>query len=108
MSLPVWVGVILTIMALVTFSGWFYESVAALRELVLDDQFFAYRIASASLISMVILVAAFWGIATINECQSETREGIFANLRCEEYLNLRTAAEQIFERQEPPVDQPFE
>lgn len=105
MQMPVIVGVLLAIMFLVTFSGWFFEYASGLHELVLDDMFFSYRIIAACLISIVILVAAFWGISLINECPRTTREGIFAGLNCSGYLKLKASADALFQPKNEAVEQ---
>ncbi|MBI3954767.1 hypothetical protein HY333_01850 [Candidatus Collierbacteria bacterium] len=97
MEMPVTVGVILAVMFLITFTGWFYNLVQGLRELLIDDMFFFYRVAGASVISILIFVASFMGIATIRECRSEEREGFFKALKCEEYLRIKSAAEEAFQ-----------
>lgn len=103
--MPVIIGVILSLMALVTFSGWFYEYATGMRELVLDDRFFNYRIVATTLVSMLFMVAVFFVIATINECPNQTREGIFAGLKCESYLKIKTSANELFQPKNEAVDQ---
>lgn len=105
MQMPVVVGVILAIMAVVTFSGWFYNLARGMNELVLDDAYFTYRIIAASLASMVFLVGAFFIIATIHECPNQERVGIFAGLKCDSYLNLKASADNLFQPKNEAVDQ---
>lgn len=105
MQMPVIVGVILAIMALVTFSGWFYEYATGMRELVLDDRFFNYRIVATTLVSMLFMVAVFFVIATFNECPNQTREGVFAGLNCEGYLKIKASADDLFQPKNEAVDQ---
>ncbi len=105
MQMPVIVGVILAIMALVTFSGWFYEYATGMRELVLDDRFFNYRIVATSLVSMLLMVAVFFVIATINECPNQTKEGIFAGLKCDSYLKMKASADELFQPKNETIDQ---
>lgn len=105
MQMPVIVGVILAIMALVTFSGWFYEYATGVRELVLDDRFFNYRIAATTVVSMLFMVAVFFAIATINECPNQVRGGIFAGLKCESYLKIKASANELFQPKNEAVDQ---
>jgi hypothetical protein len=97
MEMPVVVGVILVIVFLVGFSEWFYGLFGGLKSLVLDDVLYFYRIAGVSLISILFMVGVFVGIAYVNECPNEEREGIFAGLQCEKYLSIRAGAEQIFQ-----------
>lgn len=105
MQMPVVVGVIIAIMALITFSGWFYELATGMHELVLDDQFFNYRIIAATFASIVFMVAVFFVIATINECPNEQREGVFAGLKCDSYLQIKASADNLFKPKNEAVDQ---
>lgn len=105
MQMPVVVGVLIAIMFLFTFSGWFYELATGMKELVLDDQFFSYRIFFASLVSIVFMVLVFFVIATVNECPNQQREGIFAGLKCEGYLQLKASADGLFKPKNEPVNQ---
>ena len=106
--MPVIVGVILAVMFLGVFSEWFYHLAQGVREVVLDDVYFNYRILGASLVSILIVVVAFVGIATVNECKEDEREGIFASLKCEEYLSLRASTEELFQPSEEVEDDSFE
>lgn len=103
--MPIIVGVILALMALVTFSGWFYEYATGMRELVLDDRFFNYRIVATTIVSMLFMVMIFFVIATINECPNQTREGIFAGLKCEGYLKIKASADELFKPKNEAIDQ---
>lgn len=105
MQMPIVVGIILAVMALVTFSGWFYEYATGMRELVLDDKLFNLRISLATLFSMLFMVAVFWVIATVNECPNQTREGIFAGLKCEGYLKIKASADNLFKPKDKAIDQ---
>lgn len=105
MQMPIVVGVFVALMFLTTFSGWFYELVTGMRELVLDDQLFGFRIFAASFASIVLAVLVFWVIATVNECPNEKREGIFAGLRCEGYLQLKASADNFFQPKDKAVNQ---
>lgn len=96
MQMPVIVGIILAIIFLVAFSEWFYHLITGWKEIVIDDVYFKYRIVGVSLFSMLVVSSAFFGMALITECPNETREGVFAGLRCEEYLKIKTGAEKIF------------
>ena len=103
--MPVIVGVILAVMFLVTFSGWFFEYASGLHELVLDDRFYTYRIVGASLVSIVLFITAFYGISLINQCPKQERSGIFAGLRCETYLSLKAGTDHLFQPKNQPVDE---
>ncbi len=105
MEMPVVVGIIIAIMALVTFTGWFYEYATGMQELVLDDRFFNYRIVLATLASVLFMVAVFWVIATVNECPNQQREGLFAGLKCEGYLKIKASADNLFKPKDKAVDQ---
>jgi len=111
MQMPVLVGVILVVMVLIVFSGWFYHLVQGVREVVLDDVFFNYRVLGVSLVSIFIMMMAFVGIATINECEEregeEGREGMFASLKCEEYLSLKASTDELFQTGESTEDNSF-
>lgn len=105
MQMPVVVGVLMAVMALVTFSGWFYGYSTGMHELVLDDRFFNYRIALATISSIAFMVAMFWVIATVNECPNQTREGLFAGLKCDGYLKIKTSADNLFQPKNKTIDQ---
>lgn len=96
MEMPVMVGLLLALMFLVSFSSWFYNLVSGTRQLVLDDEFFGWRIAGTTIASLAFMVVMFIGIATVSECKNEKREGIFSSLRCEEYQVLRSSFESLF------------
>lgn len=105
--MPVVVGIIIAVMALVTFSGWFYEYATGMQELVLDDRFFNYRIAAATFASIFFMVAVFWVIAMMNECPNQTREGLFAGLKCESYLKIKASANNLFQPNNKTINQPL-
>jgi hypothetical protein len=96
MEMPVVVGLILAVIFMVSFSGWFYNLVSGAKQLVLDDEFFGYRIFATTAASLVFMVIVFMGIATVNECKNEKREGVFASLKCEEYQDLRSSTKNLF------------
>lgn len=93
--MPVAVGITLAIIFLVAFSEWFYHLVKGWKEIVVDDAFFRYRIIAASVFSMIVISTTFFGMAIITECPNEEREGVFAQLRCEEYLKIKAGTENI-------------
>ncbi len=103
--MPVTVGIVLAVMFLVTLSGWFYHYATGMRELVLDDKFFNFRIVGASLISVVFFFGVFLVISVVNECPNQKREGFFAGLNCEQYLKLKTSADSIFQPKNKAIDQ---
>lgn len=94
--MPVAVGIILAIIFLVAFSEWFYHLAVGWREIVIDDVYFNYRIIGVSLFSMLVIGSTFLGMAYVTECPNEKREGVFAKLRCEEYLKIKAGTEKIF------------
>lgn len=96
MQMPVIVGIIVAIIFLVAFSEWFYHLVGGWRELVIDDKYFNYRILGASVFSMIVISSTFFGMALITECPNETRSGVFAKLRCDEYLKIKTGTDNLF------------
>lgn len=105
MQMPVVVGVIISIMVLVTFSGWFYGYTSGMHELVFDDKFFNYRIAFATFSSILFMVAVFWVIAIMNECPNQDRKGLFAGLKCDGYLKIKTSANSLFQPKNKTIDQ---
>lgn len=95
--MPVIVGVVVGIVFLVAFSEWFFHLVAGWKEFVLDDVFFRYRVAGMSLLTILVMGGAFWGMALVTECKEEKEtEGIFASLNCEEYQKIKVGAEKLF------------
>ena len=98
MSMPVIVSLILTLAFLVSFSQWFYNLFKGWKEVILDDMFMIYRIIGATILSFGIMFAGFWVIATVNECKEieVEREGIFKQLNCKEYWEIRTGTEDLF------------
>lgn len=97
MEMPVVVGLLLALMFVVSFSSWFYNLVSGAKRLVLDDEFFGYRIAGTTIASLVFMFIVFIGIATVSECKNEKREGIFSSLKCEEYLSVRSSTKELFQ-----------
>lgn len=95
MDMPVTIGVVLIIAFLVGFSEWFYGIVEGVNATVIDDIFYSYRIVGMILFSIVFMVAVFYGISVVNECPNENREGLFAGLRCQEYLAIKTSADEF-------------
>lgn len=101
--MPVLVGIVVAIIFLVAFSGWFYHLVVGWQNFVLDDIYFRYRIAGVSLLSILIMIGTFLGMAYINECPNENREGLFAKLNCEQYSKISAGAEEALMKIEKPI-----
>lgn len=95
MQTPIVVGVIVAVIFLVAFSQWFYHLIIGWQDFVLDDVYFKYRIAGVSLLSIILMSGTFYGIALINECPNEERQGVFAILNCEEYSKIKVEAENL-------------
>lgn len=94
--MPVVVGIIVTVIFLVAFSEWFYHLVVGWGEFVLDDVYFRYRIAGVSLLSILVMSGTFYGMALVNECPNEVREGLFARLNCKEYSKIMVVTGKLF------------
>ncbi len=90
MQTPVVVGLMLAVVFLVGFTEWFYGMARALKAIVIDDQYFVYRMVGAIAASMTLMVVFFYLISVVAECPSQEREGLFSGLRCEEYLKIRS------------------
>lgn len=103
--MPVAVGVILAIIFMIVFSGWFYHAYAGWKEVVIDDQFFKLRIVGATVFSMIIFFGSFMGIAYATKCPSEDRSGIFERLNCEEYNKIKLQADTLMGKTEDASDQ---
>lgn len=103
--MPVVVGLIIATMAIVTFSTWFLNFSSGMKELVLDDAYYTYRMIVACLACVVFAVGVFGVIATVNECPNQTREGIFAGLRCDSYLRLKASADGLFQPKNEAVNE---
>jgi hypothetical protein len=101
MQMPIAVGVVVAIIFLVAFSEWFYHMVQGWGQIVIDDVYFKYRIVGVTVFSFVIISMTFFGMAIITECPNEQREGVFAGLRCEEYLKIKAGTDKIFESKTP-------
>lgn len=101
MSMPVIVSLILVAMFMISFSQWFYNIFKGWKEIIIDDLFLIYRIIGATILSAGIMFVGFWIIATVNECKEiETeREGVFKQLNCKEYWEIRTGTESLFSRE---------
>lgn len=64
MNIPLWVGSILAVISLVCFSGWFFGLAAGVKDLVLDDQYFVYRIITASSLCIMLFAGTFFVLVT--------------------------------------------
>lgn len=96
MQMPVIVGITLAIIFLVAFSEWFFHLVQGWGEIVLDDVYFRYRVIGVTIFSIVIFTSTFFSMALITECPNQEREGVFARLRCDEYLKIKAGTDKIF------------
>lgn len=97
-DMPVIVGVVIAIMFLIAFSGWFYHLSEGWKDFVLDDKYFGYRIGSVSFISMGLVVLAFFAMAAIYKCpERQSTEGmkLLSGINCEAYYNLDTSLESL-------------
>ncbi len=108
MQMPIVVGVIVALMFLITFSEWFYHLVSGWGDLIIKDVFLNYKVIGAGVVSIALFVGTFWAVSLINECDSEEKVGLFAKLNCEEYLSIRTSAEQLFQRPQEAIDDSFQ
>ena len=90
MEMPVAVGVLVAVIFLIAFSEWFYHTFVAWSEVIIDDRLYKFRIAGATILSVAIIMATFWGAAYASKCSNlETeREGVFEKLDCEEYRKI--------------------
>ena len=107
MQMPIVVGVIVALMFLITFSEWFYNLVSGWEGLIVNDIFINYRMIGAGVISVAVFVVTFWVVSLVNECSEEERVGLFAKLDCEQYLSVRTAAEELFQTSKETVNKFF-
>lgn len=105
MQMPVAVGVLIAVILLIAFSGWFYHLIEGWNEYVLDDAYFWYRIGGATFFSFTIMTLTFFGMAYASECPSEHKSGLGERLNCEAYTKIKTSAEDVFKKKEvePPV-----
>ena len=104
--MPVLVGLILSVILLISFSGWFYHLVNALDQFVLDDYFFWYRIGTASAFSMMIMTLTFFGMAYVSECpelEKNVATPLASKLNCPTYNRIKTNAEEFFKKRSPSV-----
>jgi len=108
MQMPIIVGVFIAIAFLVAFSEWFYGVTQGIKNTVPEDEHYTKRVVKASIVSIVLMIIAFLGIAVISECpnsyKDRAREGAFANLRCEEYSKIKNLSDKLFQRSQDLVN----
>lgn len=92
MQMPVAVGVLVSIIFLITFSEWFYHTFISWKEVIIDDRLFKFRIFGATTLSLFVISLSFLGAAYISKCPQTEREGIFERLNCEEYQKIKIKA----------------
>lgn len=109
MQMPVVVGIIVAIIFLIAFTEWAYHMFQGINELLVDDIYFKYRIIGMTSLSIFLMSATFIVMAFVTECPNEVREGVFARLRCEEYMQIKVGTERLFagkaQAAEPEADQ---
>lgn len=88
MEMPVAVGVLVAIIFLIAFSEWFYFTLSGWNQVIIDDRLYKYRVFGASVISVMIIFATFWGAALVTKCTETERQGLFSKLNCEEYRQI--------------------
>lgn len=93
--MPVFVGVILALIVLVSFSGWFYNLISGWNDYILDDVYFKYRIGFASLVTILVISGTFIGMSYALECPDQSSEGIIPGLSCEKYNSIKTATGEV-------------
>lgn len=98
MHIPVVVGVLIAVILLVTFSGWFFHLSAGWGQIIVDDVYFKYRILGATVISGLIVTATFFGIAYAIECPAGETDGVTRGMNCGQYRKIRTTAEEVFSK----------
>ncbi len=89
------VGVIISLMFLVSFTEWFYHIAAGVNEVAVRDLFFFYRIGGWIVGGILFIGGVFWILALTNECPVVGRErvGIFRYLNCDVYWEMRSFVE---------------
>lgn len=103
MQMPVVVGIIVAIILLVSFSGWFINMVAGWQEYILDDIFFWHRVAGASFFSIALMTLTFFGMAYAYECpnpSSDSKGSLSDRLNCPTFLKIKTGAEDLFKKKD--------
>lgn len=90
------VGVIITLMFLVSFTEWFYHVVVGFNEVALRDIFFSYRIAAWVIAGVTFMGGTFWTLALTNECPllEKERPGVFKYMNCDVYWEMRSFVER--------------
>lgn len=105
--MPVVVGVIVSLIILISFSGWFYHLVEGWHEYVIDDVYFWYRIAGATVLSFTIMTLTFLTLAYASECPGEKKSGLSEHLNCIAYSKIVISAEDVFKKKEAKETQQF-
>ena len=96
MQMPIIVGVILAIIFLVAFSEWFFHLISGIKEYVLDDVFFFYRIAGMSALSIGTICTTFVVMAMVTECPDQESGGKFLKgLSCQQYYNIKMVTDNL-------------
>lgn len=88
MQMPVIVGVLVGVIFLVAFSEWFYNTFVAWKEVIIDDRVYNLRVFGATILSVGVILATFWGAAYFSKCNQPDREGYFEKLNCDEYKRI--------------------
>lgn len=88
MQMPVVVGMLVAIIFLIAFSEWFYFTLSGWNQVILDDKLYKYRVFGATILSLFIVMATFFGAAYATKCTQVEREGVFSRLNCEEYRQI--------------------
>ncbi len=102
MHIPVVVGVIIAIILLVTFSGWFYHLSSGWSQILVDDAYFKYRIFAATALSGLVVTATFFGLAYAIDCPAGDDGGAFKGMNCQQYLKIKTSAEEVLSQKNNP------
>lgn len=93
MNWTIVVGVIISLMFLVSFTEWFYHLASGMDALIVSDSFEGYNIMKLGISSMLFMVFVFWIVATFYECPTpeEEREGLFAYMDCTIYSKVKSS-----------------
>lgn len=94
MIATVLVGVMISLMFLVSFSEWFYHLTAGIDEVLVKDIYMYYRLSLWVGASILFMVIVFWIIAMVQECPTlSERQGVFRYLNCNAYWQVRGKVE---------------
>lgn len=90
------VGVIISLMFLVSFSEWFYHLVIGIDELLVKDLYIYYRISLWVGGGILFMAIVFWSLAMVKECpMMREKEGVFKYLNCSAYWQVRSRFEGV-------------